>query len=208
MPPRRGAHPLARGERGGGGSPSAGCSSAGRGVSPRPCTPERRQAALRRAAERPRPRSRVGAAARPLPPRAGAAGRRRPLAGTASPARARWSRGTPCSRGPASGRAASEAHAYLELAVLVRALQGLSDSARIESAPNRTRSGPASSTCARTSSTAPSTTCARLPPEVPQAVRACFCPASTRRRAHPRPRKAPQPWLRASAIGGAPTDLG
>ena len=29
------------------------------------------------------------------------------------------------------------AHAYLELAVLVRALQGLADSARIESAPDR-----------------------------------------------------------------------
>ena len=38
--------------------------------------------------------------------------------------------------------------------MLVRALQGLADSARLESAPNR-NSGQASSTCARTSSTSP-----------------------------------------------------
>ena len=58
------------------------------------------------------------------------------------------------------------AQAYLELAVLVRALEGLSTAARMRSAPTARRSGPASSTCARTCSAARSRTCARLPPEL------------------------------------------
>ena len=57
------------------------------------------------------------------------------------------------------------AQAYLELAVLVRALEGLATAARMRSAPEPSASGRASSTFARTSSTAAaSKTCEPSPP--------------------------------------------
>src|SRR4030095_8117917 len=67
------------------------------------------------------------------------------------------------------------AHAYLELAVLVRALEGLTTAVRLGSAPDRPspwggslarRSGPGSSICAKTCSTARSTISARLQPRL------------------------------------------
>ena len=92
-----------------------------------PCTPGRRQAALRRAAERAET-ALVGprAAARPVPARARAGAAPRAAPGTAS--RARGS----CATGRTSSTARAcrvspvrVAQAYLELAVLVRALEGL-----------------------------------------------------------------------------------
>ena len=62
--------------------------------------------------------------------------------------------------------AARVAQAYLELAVLVRALEGLAAAAASTRRPTARRSGPGSSTCARTCSAARSRTCARSPPEL------------------------------------------
>ena len=59
------------------------------------------------------------------------------------------------------------AQAYLELAVLVRALEGLATAARMRSAPSPPTSGRGSSTFARTSSTAPLKTCAPKLPNRP-----------------------------------------
>jgi hypothetical protein len=92
---------------------------------PDPCTPERRQAAFRRAAER--AETALTGLERPL-------GRFRygePGAGEV----VEWD--AVLKRAGVVAAPHRVAHAYLELAVLVRALQGLADSARIESAPGR-----------------------------------------------------------------------
>jgi hypothetical protein len=105
---------------------------------PEPCTPERRQAAFRRAAERAETaltglEAPLGRFLLELEP-AGAEGRSwygEPGAGEVL----LWD-GVLKKAGVVAAPH-RVAHAYLELAVLVRALQGLADSARIESAPNR-----------------------------------------------------------------------
>jgi hypothetical protein len=105
---------------------------------PEPCTPERRQAAFRRAAERAETaltglEGPLGRFLLELEP-AGAEGRSwygEPGAGEVVV----WD--AVLARAGIVAAPHRVAHAYLELAVLVRALQGLADSARIESAPNR-----------------------------------------------------------------------
>jgi hypothetical protein len=105
---------------------------------PEPCTPERRKAALRRAAER---------------AETALAGLDRPLGRYLLELEPEGAEGRSWYGEPGPGevvtwddvlrRAGVEAaphrvaHAYFELAVLVRALQGLADSARIESVPDR-----------------------------------------------------------------------
>ena len=133
---------------------------------PQPCTVGRRQAALRRAAER---------------AETALAGLEHPLdrylleleseiaegrPGTASRAPAELVEWEPVLRRAGVAVAPHRvAQAYLELAVLVRALEGLGGlgSLRVER-PTGRRSGPACSTSARTCS-APPTTCARSPPD-------------------------------------------
>ena len=105
---------------------------------PDPCTPERRQAALRRAAER--AETALAGLDRPLgrfllelEPQ-GAEGRSwygEPGAGEV----VTWD--DVLKRAGVTAAPHRVAHAYLELAVLVRALEGLADSARIESVPDR-----------------------------------------------------------------------
>jgi hypothetical protein len=105
---------------------------------PEPCTPERRQAAFRRAAERAETaltglEGPLGRFLLELEP-AGAEGRSwygEPGAGEVVV----WD--DVLQRAGVVAAPHRVAHAYLELAVLVRALQGLADSARIESAPDR-----------------------------------------------------------------------
>lgn len=105
---------------------------------PDPCTPERRQAAFRRAAERAETaltglEGPLGRFLLELEP-AGAEGRSwygEPGLGEVVV----WD-GVLKKAGVVAAPH-RVAHAYLELAVLVRALQGLADSARIESAPDR-----------------------------------------------------------------------
>jgi hypothetical protein len=105
---------------------------------PEPCTAPRRQAALRRAAERAetalagleKPLGRFLLELEPV----GAEGRSwygEPGAGEV----VEWEH--VLKRAGVVAAPHRVAHAYLELAVLVRALQGLSDSARLESAPDR-----------------------------------------------------------------------
>jgi hypothetical protein len=105
---------------------------------PEPCTPERRQAALRRAAER---------------AETALAGLEQPLGRYLLELEPRGAEGRSWYGEPGLGEVVTwddvlrragvaaaphrVAHAYLELAVLVRALQGLADSARIESVPDR-----------------------------------------------------------------------
>jgi hypothetical protein len=109
----------------------------GRGE-PEPCTPERRQAAFRRAAERAETalaglEGPLGRFLLELEP-AGAEGRSwygEPGAGEV----VIWD--AVLQRAGVVAAPHRVAHAYLELAVLVRALQGLADSARLESAPDR-----------------------------------------------------------------------
>ena len=128
--------PLAGRERGGRRSPSAGCSSAGRAASP---SPARRSAARRRSAGPPsgrRPRSRASSSR--WAASCSSSSRRAPRAapGTASPGPGEvveWD--AVLKRAGVVAAPHRVAHAYLELAVLVRALQGLADSARLESAP-------------------------------------------------------------------------
>ena len=119
-------------------SRSAGCSSAGRAAMPIPRRPVRAQAALRHAADRAEtalaglddPLARYLLELEPDAPKA--------APGTAGRAPASSSSGSRCSTAPACGcRADRVAQAYLELAVLVRALEGLADTARIELAPDR-----------------------------------------------------------------------
>ena len=164
-----------------------GCSNAGRGVSPSPCT---RGDARRRSAappSEPRPRSRIGAAARPLPPRAGGArapgrswyeaggcGRsshvgRHAHAGRRRPRRIGWHMPTsssPCSCAPSRPLRLGEDQVGSEPRLaLGRPLRPAREPPRRR--PRRLR---------------------RLPPEVPtRAVRACFCPASTWRQSPPSP---------------------
>jgi hypothetical protein len=105
---------------------------------PEPCTPERRQAAFRRAAERAETalaglEGPLGRFLLELEP-AGAEGRSwygEPGVGEVVV----WD-GVLKKAGVVAAPH-RVAHAYLELAVLVRALQGLADSARLESAPDR-----------------------------------------------------------------------
>jgi hypothetical protein len=105
---------------------------------PDPCTPERRQAAFRRAAERAETaltglEQPLGRFLLELEPQ-GAEGRSwygEPGAGEV----VEWD--AVLKRAGVVAAPHRVAHAYLELAVLVRALQGLADSARIESAPDR-----------------------------------------------------------------------
>jgi hypothetical protein len=105
---------------------------------PEPCTPERRQAALRRAAERAETaltglEQPLGRFLLELEPN-GAEGRSwygEPGAGEV----VEWD--AVLKRAGVFAAPHRVAHAYLELAVLVRALQGLTDSARLESAPHR-----------------------------------------------------------------------
>ena len=105
---------------------------------PEPCTPERRQAAFRRAAERAETaltglEGPLGRYLLELEP-AEAEGRSwygEPGAGEVLT----WDE--VLKRAGVVAAPHRVAHAYLELAVLVRALQGLADSARIESAPDR-----------------------------------------------------------------------
>jgi hypothetical protein len=109
----------------------------GRGE-PEPCTPERRQAAFRRAAERAETaltglEGPLGRFLLELEP-AGAEGRSwygEPGAGEVVV----WD--SVLQRAGVVAAPHRVAHAYLELAVLIRALQGLADSARLESAPDR-----------------------------------------------------------------------
>jgi hypothetical protein len=105
---------------------------------PEPCTPERRQAAFRRAAER---------------AETALTGLEAPLGRFLLELEPDGAEGRSWYGGPGAGEVVTwddvlrragvvaaphrVAHAYLELAVLVRALQGLADSARIESAPDR-----------------------------------------------------------------------
>jgi hypothetical protein len=105
---------------------------------PEPCTPERRQAALRRAAER---------------AETALAGLEKPLGRFLLELEPDAAEGRSWYGEPGAGEVVDwegvlrragvaanphrVAHAYLELAVLVRALQGLSDSARLASAPDR-----------------------------------------------------------------------
>jgi hypothetical protein len=84
------------------------------------------------------------------------------------------------------------AQAYLELAVLVRALQGLADMARIEAVPD-------SSTCARTSS-APRSICAHSPPSRRT--------ATARTRASGPARTPPKETRRVPGTDGEGTALG
>ena len=105
---------------------------------PEPCTPERRQAAFRRAAERAETAlsgldGPLGRFLLELEPQ-GAEGRSwygEPGAGEV----VEWD--DVLKRAGVVAAPHRVAHAYLELAVLVRALQGLTDSARIESVPDR-----------------------------------------------------------------------
>jgi hypothetical protein len=105
---------------------------------PEPCTPARRQAALRRAAERAETalaglEQPLGRFLLELEPE-GAEGRSwygEPGAGEV----VEWE--DVLKRAGVVAAPYRVAHAYLELAVLVRALQGLADSARLESAPDR-----------------------------------------------------------------------
>jgi hypothetical protein len=105
---------------------------------PEPCTPERRQAAFRRAAERAETAlsgldGPLGRFLLELEPQ-GAEGRSwygEPGAGEVL----EWD--AVLRRAGVVAAPHRVAHAYLELAVLVRALQGLADSARIESVPDR-----------------------------------------------------------------------
>jgi hypothetical protein len=105
---------------------------------PEPCTPERRQAAFRRAAERAETAlsgldGPLGRFLLELEPQ-GAEGRSwygEPGAGEVL----EWD--AVLKRAGVVAAPHRVAHAYLELAVLVRALQGLADSARIESVPDR-----------------------------------------------------------------------
>jgi hypothetical protein len=105
---------------------------------PEPCTPERRQAALRRAAERAETalaglEQPLGRFLLELEP-SGAEGRSwygEPGAGEV----VEWD--DVLRRAGVVVNPARVAHAYLELAVLVRALQGLADSGRLESVPDR-----------------------------------------------------------------------
>jgi hypothetical protein len=105
---------------------------------PEPCTPERRQAALRRAAERAETalsglEKPLGRFLLELEP-SGAEGRSwygEPGAGEV----VEWE--DVLRRAGVAAAPHRVSHAYLELAVLVRALQGLTDSARLESAPDR-----------------------------------------------------------------------
>jgi hypothetical protein len=105
---------------------------------PEPCTPERRQAALRRAAERVETaltglEQPLGRFLLELEPD-GAEGRSwygEPGAGEV----VEWD--AVLKRAGVFAAPHRVSHAYLELAVLVRALQGLTDSARLESAPDR-----------------------------------------------------------------------
>jgi len=106
---------------------------------PEPCTAPRRQAALRRAAER---------------AETALAGLEEPLGRYLLELESEAAEGRSWYGGPGAGEVldwgavlqragvvvspARVAHAYLELAVLVRALEGLSDSARLSSAPDRT----------------------------------------------------------------------
>jgi hypothetical protein len=105
---------------------------------PEPCTPEKRQAALRRAAER---------------AETALSGLDEPLSRFLLELEADEAEGRSWYGEPGAGEVlewetvlrragvvvspARVAHAYLELAVLVRALEGLSASARLESVPNR-----------------------------------------------------------------------
>jgi hypothetical protein len=105
---------------------------------PEPCTPERRQAALRRAAER--AETALSGLEQPLgrfllelePDDAGG---RSWYGGPGAGEVVEWD--AVLRRAGVVANPHRVAHAYLELAVLVRALQGLSDSARLESAPDR-----------------------------------------------------------------------
>ena len=105
---------------------------------PDPCTPERRQAAFRRAAERAETaltglETPLGRFLLELEPR-GAEGRSwygEPGAGEVL----EWD--AVLKRAGVAAAPHRVAHAYLELAVLVRALEGLADSARLQSAPDR-----------------------------------------------------------------------
>jgi hypothetical protein len=105
---------------------------------PEPCTPEGRQAALRRAAERAETaltglEQPLGRYLLELEPQ-GAEGRS--WYGEPGPGEVvTWD--AVLKRAGVVVAPHRVAHAYLELAVLVRALQGLADSARIESAPDR-----------------------------------------------------------------------
>jgi hypothetical protein len=105
---------------------------------PEPCTAERRQAALRRAAER---------------AETALAGLEQPLGRFLLELEPQGAEGRSWYGEPGAGEVVEwdavlkragvvvaphrVAHAYLELAVLVRALQGLADSARLESVPDR-----------------------------------------------------------------------
>ncbi len=105
---------------------------------PDPCTPERRQAAFRRAAERAETaltglEGPLGRYLLELEP-AGAEGRS--WYGEPGPGEVVVWDGVLKKAGVVAAPH-RVAHAYLELAVLVRALQGLADSARLASAPDR-----------------------------------------------------------------------
>ena len=108
--------------------------------------------------------------------------------GTASRARRSWSTGSPCSRARACASAPERvAQAYLELAVLVRALEGLTDAVRIDAhARPRVALGRALRPArepARPRARRPAR--ARGPLDSPRAVR-----AHRRRVDQPRPRRA------------------
>jgi hypothetical protein len=93
---------------------------------PEPCTAARRDAALRRAAER--AETALAGLERPL-------GRRSWYGEPGAGEVVEWE--GVLKRAGVAASPARVAHAYLELAVLVRALEGLSASARLASAPDR-----------------------------------------------------------------------
>ena len=90
---------------------------------------------------------------------------------------------------------------YLELAVLVRALEGLADAARLDARPTARRCGPASSTCATRCSARRSTTSARSPRSSAGAR------AGRRLQRHPRSTLAPVPAPRITVVGSVNLDL-
>ena len=139
---------------------------------------------------------RARAAARPLPARARGRARPRAARGSASRGRPSSSTGSRCSS--RAGVVASPhrvAAAYLELAVLIRALAGLVGGGGVRREPRpRARSGPACSTCARTCSAARRTISAPSLRRLARDGRR----AHRRRLDQPRPRRA----RRAAAAAG------
>ena len=139
--------------------------------------PRRRDARRRRASARPRCVTRPTGSRRRSPAWSGrsratcsSSSRSAPRAarGTAARVPESSSSGARCSTAPGVHACPNRVAAvYLELAVLVRALEGLADAARLDTRPTARRCGRACSTCATRCSGRRSTTSAPSPPEPP-----------------------------------------